>query len=107
MRHLGVPAHQRNAQCRRRRRGVCAKDASHQRGRGLALGQQHRVEHPQRARAAGGHVVGVDIDGIPADLVGGKGDGVGLDDHVAVAHVDDGHILAHARPGDQARPAPV
>ena len=43
------------------------------------------------------------MDGIPADFVCGKGDRIGLGHQVAVTHVDDGGILADARPDDHAR----
>ena len=52
------------------------EDVLHQLRGGGALGQQQGGQEPARRRADGGEVVGVDVDGVPADLVGGEGDGV-------------------------------
>ena len=50
------------------------------------------------ARSAGGSdIVGVDVDRVPANLVGGEGDGIGLGHQVDPAHVDDRCVLAHLR----------
>ena len=53
-------------------------------------------------RSHGGDVVGVDVDGVPAGLVGGEGDRVGLGDHAAVPEADDRGVLADAGRNQQA-----
>ncbi len=97
---FGMPSYQVNAQ---RVRGTTQlpKDLLHHARRCAALGEQQGVQHPKWRGAAGSHIVGVDMHGIPADLVRGKGDRVGLDDHIGATHIDDGHIFAHARTCDQ------
>jgi len=54
------------------------KYAVHQVGVGFRFGKQYGREEPPGRRAHGGDVVGVDIDGVPADFLGGEGDGVGF-----------------------------
>ena len=61
------------------------------------LGQQQRGQEPARRRARAGDVVGVDVHRVPADLVGGEGDRVGLGHQVALAQGDHGGIVAQAR----------
>ena len=42
------------------------------------LGYEEGGEEPSGLGARGGDVIGVDVDRVPAYLVGGEGDGVGL-----------------------------
>ena len=49
-------------------------------GLGHVLGDEEGGEEPAGLGARGGDVIGVDVDGVPANLVGGEGDGVGLGD---------------------------
>jgi hypothetical protein len=42
-------------------------------------------EEPQRARAQDGDIVGVDVDGVPADVLGGKGDRIRRDEEITIA----------------------
>ena len=102
MRDLGVTAREADPQGRTRV-GDVGKDAlGHLRSRSSGR-QEHRRQEPARRRTHHRDVVGVHIDRIPPDLVGGKGDGVGFGDQVAVAKIKHGGILAGARPHDDAR----
>ena len=47
-------------------------------GRGAFLGEEDGAEEEAGRRPHGGNVVGIDVDCVPANLVAGKGDGVGL-----------------------------
>ena len=68
-----------------------------------ALGQQGGDEEPAGSRAHGGQVVGVDVDDVPADAVGGERDGVGLGDQaVAVAHADGADVAPDSGADDDA-----
>ena len=63
-------------------------------GFGEAIGEQDGSQEPLGYTAGTRQVVGVDLNGVPADVVGGKGNGVGFSDEKAVAHVDDGGVFA-------------
>ena len=70
-------------------------------GLGHVLGDEEGGEEPSGLGARGGDVIGVDVDGVPAYLVGGEGDGVGLGDQDPVlGHGNDGSVLADARPDE-------
>src|SRR5438876_5953893 len=49
-----------------------------------------------------GDVIGVDLERVPADLVGGERDRVGGGHEIAVAHVDDRRVLTDLRTDDDA-----
>ena len=100
--HLRVAAHQGHAQLRARRGELPEQRLDARLGR-LALGQEHRGEEPQRARAAHGQVIGVHVQRVPARLVGREGDGIGRRHQVAIPHVDDRGVLAHPRTHHHAR----
>ena len=70
---------------------------------GLPGRQQHRRQEPTRLPAHHRDVVGVDVDRVPADLIGGEGDRIGLGNQVAVAEIEHGGVFAGARPDDDAR----
>jgi hypothetical protein len=59
-----------------------------------ALRQQEGRQEPARGRAPRGHVVGIEVDGVPADVGGGEGDGVAGQDERAVPHPHGGGVLA-------------
>src|SRR3989442_1413434 len=69
---------------------------------GRAGWKQERREEPTRTRAAYGDVIGVDLERVPADLVGGERDRVGGGHEIAVAHVDDRRVLTDLRTDDDA-----
>ena len=64
---------------------------------GTAFRQQQRCQEPTRLCAQRGDVVGVDMDGVPADALLGEGDGVGLGDKVFRPDVNDRGIFPVAR----------
>jgi len=101
-RHLGVATHQCHAHCHAR---LChlGEELLHVRFLTLALGQEHGGEKPARRRPAHGQVVGVDVQRVPAHLVGGEGDGIGRRHEIAIAHVQDGGVLADLRAHDHSR----
>jgi len=66
-------------------------------GPAVLLGEQRATQEPARLRARRGDVVGVDVDGVPADAVGGEGDRIGLDHQESVAEVE--HRAIEADPG--------
>ena len=78
------------------------KNALYQTSVGVALRQQQDRQEPARARSHGGHIVGIDVDRVPAQVFGGKGDGIAFRHQVAVPHIDDRRIFAEARPHQQA-----
>jgi hypothetical protein len=43
------------------------------------------------------------VQGVPAHLVRGEGDGIGGGDEIAVTHVQNGGILSNLRPDHHAR----
>src|SRR3990172_1907887 len=64
-----------------------------------ALGQDHGGHEPGRARAHAGDVVRVDVDGVPADVVAGEGDGIRLGHQQPLAAgVNDGPLPPHPPP---------
>ena len=66
-------------------------------GLGHVLGDEERGEEPAGLGARGRDVIGVDVDGVPADFVGGEGYGVGLgNEDAVVGHGDYGGVLADA-----------
>ena len=65
--------------------------------------QQHGGEKPARRGAAHHDVVGVDVQGIPAEIVGRERDGIGGSHEIAIAEIDDGGVLAQARADDHTR----
>ena len=65
--------------------------------RGAAFRQQQGCQEPARRCAERGDVVGVDMDGVPADALLGEGDGVGLGDKVFRPEVDYRGIFPVAR----------
>src|SRR5438477_405053 len=69
---------------------------------GRAGWKQERREEPTRTRAAYGDVIGVDLERVPADLVGGERNRVGGGHEIAVAHVDDRRVLTDLRTDDDA-----
>ncbi len=97
-----MPAHERHAE-RSTRRAELREERAHRRLAGAPLGQETRGEEPPRRGPADGEVVGVDDQSIPAEILGHECDRVGGRDEVAVAHVEDGRILADARADDHAR----
>src|SRR5437867_3212642 len=101
-RHLGMAADERHLQLDA---GLAqlGEEALGARLTGPALGQEQRGEEPQRPRAAHREVIGLDAERLPAHLVGGEGDRIRRGDEVAVAHVEHGRVLAHARSDDDAR----
>lgn len=46
------------------------------------------------------------MDGVAANVLGGKGDRIGRDNEIAVARLDDGRVLANLWTDDQARIVP-
>ena len=46
------------------------------------------------------------MNGVPPDVIGGERDGIGRDDEISVADVDDGRVLANLRADHEARVAP-
>ena len=60
-----------------------------------AFWQQYRSQEPPGGRPHAGHVVGVDLDGVPPDEVGGKGDGIGLGHQHLFTHLDDRGVLPY------------
>jgi hypothetical protein len=66
-----------------------------------ALGHHHGGEKPQGPSAHHRDVVGVDVNGVPADAIGGKGDWIGGDDEPAPVHRDDCRVLAGPRANQQ------
>ena len=99
LRDLGVPATERDAK-------LIARDLhiSHDRvdelGRGGTFRKEQHHKEPQGPGAHDGHVVGIDVDRIPPDVIGGKRDGVGRDDQATVARIDDGCVLSNLRADD-------
>ena len=69
------------------------KNVPHQVRSGAPLRQQQRGEKPARRATHAGDVVGIDVDRVKADGIGGKGDGVGLGDEQSVPEVDYRRIL--------------
>src|SRR5215469_10293729 len=57
--------------------------------------KEHDHKEPQRACAKDGNVVGVDVNSVTPDEIGGKGDRVCRDNKKAVAYVDDRRVLAN------------
>src|SRR2546422_726166 len=83
--------------------GVELVEERRDRGLGGRAGwKQERREEPTRTRAAYGDVIGVDLERVPADLVGGERDRVGGGHEIAVAHVDDRRVLTDLRTDDDA-----
>ena len=64
------------------------------------------TKNHKRARAEDGDVVRVDVNGVSPDVIGGERDGIGRDDEISVADVDDGRVLANLRANQEARIAP-
>jgi hypothetical protein len=89
-----MAAHQRDTH-RRAGLGQLGEELLHVGFLALALGQEHGGHEPSRSGATNGQVVGIDVQRVPAHLVGGEGDGIGSGDEVAIAHVQNGGILAH------------
>ena len=87
VRHLGVTADERDLELVARL-GELAEERAHA---GLVRGARYD------------DVVGVDVQRVPAELVGRERDGIARDDQVAIADVDDGGVLADARPHDHPR----
>ena len=56
--------------------------------------QQRRRQKPAGDAAAGGNVIGVDLDGVPAGARRSQGNRVGGGDDEAAVHINDGAILA-------------
>ena len=100
-RHLGMTAHQRNPY-RRARLGQLGEELLHLGFLTPAFGQEHGSHEPPRSGATHGQVVGIDVQCVPAHLVGGEGNGIGGGDEVTIAHVQHGGILAHLRPDHHA-----
>ena len=61
------------------------------------FGQEQSCHQPARGGSHDRQVVGVHLDQVPADQVGGEGHGIGLGDQVAVAEVDQRRILTGPR----------
>ena len=81
--HLGVATADRHAQGLAGRTHV-GHDRIHQACRRAALRQEQYHEKPARSRTHDGDVVGVDMNRVRSDAVGGKGDRVGGDHEAAV-----------------------
>ena len=79
-----------------------AENGLRQLGCGAFCGEEDGAEEEAGRRSHGGNVVGIDVDRVPANLVAGKSDGVGLGHEQAVAAVDDRCVLAHGRWHEQA-----
>jgi hypothetical protein len=62
---------------------------------GRRLWEKQRGQEPPRYAPQAGDVVGVDVDGKPADLIRGVCDGIGLGDQIAVAEIEDGGVPAY------------
>jgi hypothetical protein len=86
-RDLRMSAADRNPQLLARRAHV-SHDAGGELRRRVVFRQQQDDEEPQRARAEDGHVVRVDVHGVPTDVIGGERDGVGRDDEIPIASLD-------------------
>ena len=70
-------------------------------GLGHVLGDEEGGKEPAGLGARGGDVIGIDVDGVPAYLVRGECDGVGLGDKDTVlGHGNNGGVLADARPDE-------
>ena len=67
------------------------------------LWKKHDNEKPERPCAQDGNVVRVDVNCVTADLIGGKGDGIGPNDEIVISGVDDGRVLTNLRSNEQAR----
>ena len=70
---------------------------------GTPLGKETRGQEPARNRAAHGEVVGVDHQGVPAQVLRHERDRIRRGDQVAVAHVEHGRVLADPGPDDDPR----
>jgi len=81
--------------------GHLGENSIHQGCVGLAFRQQQRGQEPARRSSAAGHIVGIDVHRVPADFVGGEGDGIGLGDQVAVSHVNYRRIFAQSGADDE------
>ena len=103
---LGMPADQGDAE-RGAGRAEVGKQTPHV-GFFPLLRQECRRQQPARRRAQAGEVIGVDVDGVPADAVGGERDRVALgNEQPSVAgrtkHVYDRGIGPNPRADDDAR----
>lgn len=101
-RHFRMAADQRHAELRARARELFEQQL-HARLARAPVRQKERREEPERPRSPHRHVIGIDVERVPADLVRREGDGIGRGDEVAVAHVEDGSVLAYLGPHDHAR----
>ena len=99
---LGVAADERDLQLLARLAEL-GEERAHRVLVGAALGQQQRGEEPAGRAPRTSDVVGVDVQRVPAEVVGGERDRIGGGHQVAVADVDDRRVLADARPHDHAR----
>ena len=97
-----VAAAERHAQCAAGAERV-AEDVAYKGGPRPALREQERRQKPARARTECGDIVGVDVDGVPAEALGGESDGVGLRHEVPVAPVNHRRVFTQARAEDDAR----
>ncbi len=79
VRDFAVAAAQRDMQPTAGRMKSC-KQAFHRRGRRGTSREQHRGQKPFRRRPHRRQIVGVDQQGVGADLLRHKGDGIGLGD---------------------------
>ena len=74
-----------------------------QRLRGEIFGQKQCREIPQRPATFGGDVVGIDVDGVPTDLIGGESNRVGFGDQVTrAASINNRGVFANAGTDDDA-----
>jgi hypothetical protein len=72
-------------------------------GRCATFRKEHDDKKPEGACAHDGNIVGVDVNCVTPDLIGGEGDGIGGDDEIKISSIDDRRILANLRSNEQAR----
>jgi len=77
---------------------------AHQFGSGGSLWQQQSWHPPTRPGSGAGNVVGIHVNRVPADLIGGKRDGVRFGDEIAVGRDrHDSDVLPNARTHNDGR----
>ena len=59
---------------------------------GISLREQDGHQEPARDSPGSGNVIGINLDGIPADLLGDKGDRVRFKDQTVVSKGQDGTV---------------
>jgi len=92
VRYLRVAARDRDAEAERRAMDV-ARDLTDQGGSGAGRHDDGGLK-PARTRAHDGDVVGIDVHGVPADLLRGERHRVALENEILGSEIDDGGVLA-------------